>query len=130
MQRLRFVSVQFLRSPYSPFPKRDTTRSLLPRRGTGILRQPLAKPSLLCLIKASLLNSYIEFGQLFIEFGQSLIEFGQSFIEFGQSFIEFGQSLIEFGQSFIEFGQSLIEFGQTPRIYIKPFKIFVINKLI
>ncbi|MEH1940461.1 MAG: hypothetical protein V7L01_09625 [Nostoc sp.] len=68
MQRLRFVSVQFLRSPYSPL---------------GILRQALAKRSLLCLIKASLLNSYIEFGQSLIEFGQSLIEFGQSLIEFG-----------------------------------------------
>jgi hypothetical protein len=95
MQRLRFVSVQFLRSPYSPSPKGDATR-------TGILRQALAKPSLLCLIKASLLNSYIELGQ----------------------------SLIELGQLLIEFGQSLIEFGQTPRIYIKPFHIFVINKLI
>ncbi|WP_375505399.1 hypothetical protein, partial [uncultured Nostoc sp.] len=41
-------------------------------------------------LKASLLNSYIEFGQSLIEFGQSLIEFGQSFIEFGQPFIEFG----------------------------------------
>ncbi|WP_229455240.1 hypothetical protein [Nostoc sp. CHAB 5715] len=80
---------------------------------SGILRQALAKPSLLCLIKASLLNSYIKFGQSLIEFGQSLIEFGQSFIEFGQSFIEFGQSFIEFGQSFIEFGQSFIEFGQS-----------------
>ena len=144
MQRLRVVSVQFLRSPYSLFPKGDATRSLLPRRGTGILRQTLAKPSLLCLIKASLVNSYIEFGQSLIEFGQLLIEFGQSFIEFGQLLIEFGQlliefgqlliefgqSFIEFGQLLIEFGQSFIEFGQTPRIYIKPFKIFVINKLI
>ncbi|MBW4565861.1 MAG: hypothetical protein KME32_33220 [Mojavia pulchra JT2-VF2] len=30
-----------LRSPYSPSPKGDATRSLLPRRGTGILRQAL-----------------------------------------------------------------------------------------
>ncbi|WP_334957846.1 hypothetical protein [Nostoc sp.] len=48
--------------------------------------------SLSCLIKASLLSSYIKFGQSLIEFGQSLIEFGQSLIEFGQSLIEFGQS--------------------------------------
>ncbi|MBW4449888.1 MAG: hypothetical protein KME38_24390 [Spirirestis rafaelensis WJT71-NPBG6] len=64
-------------------------------------------------LKASLLSSYIKFGQSLIEFGQPLIEFGQSLIEFGQSLIEFGQSLIEFGQSLIEFGQPLIEFGQS-----------------
>ncbi|MEH2172104.1 hypothetical protein [Nostoc sp.] len=45
MQRLRFASVQFLRSPYSLSPKGDATRSLLPRRGTGILRQAMAKQS-------------------------------------------------------------------------------------
>ncbi|MEH2464758.1 hypothetical protein, partial [Nostoc sp.] len=90
-----------------------------PKRSHSSISLPSAP---LSPLQANLLSSYIEFGQSLIEFGQSLIEFGQSFTEFGQSFTEFGQLLIEFGQS-------LIEFGQPPRIYIKLFNIFVINKL-
>ena len=42
----RYKSLRMKRSPYSPSPKGDATRSLLPRSGTGILRQafPLAQP--------------------------------------------------------------------------------------
>jgi hypothetical protein len=101
-------------------------------------------------------QSFTEFGQSLIEFGQSLIEFGQSFTEFGQSLIEFGvpksrtkldrlvlkkantprvrarqcraptMKPVQFCLVLVQ-GQSLIEFGEPPRIYIKPFDIFVVN---